>query len=607
MKKTNKTRIGGQAVIEGVMMRGKSSAATAIRGESGDILIRSEYIKTSEAAKKIKKIPLLRGVYNFVLSMKYGIGTLNKSAAVIGGDEEPTKFEKWLSKALKRDVSDIIMVVALVIGLILAVALFVVLPQFVMELFKFNISITGASRGFLVFLNGFIKNFITGIIRITIFLLYLVLISGMNDIKRVFAYHGAEHKVINCFEYDLPLTVENAKRMTVKHERCGTTFIFLVMLVSVLFFSFFGFDDNVFLRVATRIVLLPVVAGIAYEVLIFSAKHDNLFFRILRAPGMAIQKLTTREPSDDMLEVSLTAFKTVLAMDNDGSFPVSDFDNTVYLYSFVRDGVREGMKDFPSDESDWIMCHVLKKGRASLPMTKYVYLSDFLKMKRLVEIRKTGMPLQRVFGYADFYGYEIEVNADVLVPRPETELLVDEIKKYVEKLIVRRNNGEISERIKILDLCTGSGAIAIALGGIFKDRVEITASDISRKALETAIKNARKNGVSVEFVLSDMFKDISGGYDIIVCNPPYIRTADIDSLEREVRDFDPREALDGGPDGLDFYMRISEGYAKFLKEDGVLFLEAGQGQTESVASLFKDRDVKIVDDYNGIKRMLFIK
>jgi uncharacterized protein YqhQ len=369
LEKTNKSKIGGQAVIEGVMMRGAASAATAVR--SGEkILVVSERLKTDKSAAVIKKIPFIRGIYNFVLSMIYGVGTLNRSAAAAGEESEPTKFEKWLSKNLKIKAETLTVVIAVVFGLAFAVGLFVVLPQLIIQPFvNFDIKLSENLSGLEAFLNSFLKNLLTGIIRIVIFLVYLILISRMKDIKRVFSYHGAEHKVINCYEYALPLTVANVKKMTTKHERCGTTFMFLVMLVGVLFFAFFSFGENPFLRIITRIALLPVVAGISYEVLMFSAKHDNLFFRALRAPGMLLQRLTTNEPSYDMIEVSLAAFKTVLAMDADEKFPISNFENTLYPYPFVRDFMRENAEDFPPDEAEWIMAAALKNGRAALPLT----------------------------------------------------------------------------------------------------------------------------------------------------------------------------------------------------------------------------------------------
>jgi release factor-specific protein-(glutamine-N5) methyltransferase len=606
-KKTNKTKIGGQAVIEGVMMRGEGSAATAIRSPDGKILISSAYIKKSPSAEKIKKIPVVRGVYNFGASMSMGLSTLFKSAEGAGGQgQKPTKLEKSVAKMFKVDAAKVMTWVALIIGVAFAVGLFVVVPNLLTGLIRFD--------GVGGFLNGFLKNLTEGVIRITLFVIYISLVSLMDDIKRVFSYHGAEHKVINCYECALPLTVANVKGVTTRHERCGTTFIFIVMLVSVLLFSFLGFGDGILLRLLTRIALLPVVAGIAYEILIFSAKNDNIFFRILRAPGMWLQGLTTREPDEKMLEVSLAAFKTVLAMDKNGDLPVSTFENTVYVYSYVRDRIREELKDYPIDESDWIIAAVLRKGRAALPLTDAVALADFEKMEAYAAKRKTGMPLQRVFGYVEFFGCKIAVGENTLIPRPETEILTDEVKKYALKKIAQDR-----QTVRILDLCTGSGAIAVALKKALGGGAEVVASDISLEALAAARSNAEANGADVTFVQSDLLDniEIGGGFDIIVSNPPYIRTDDIDGLDREVRDFEPRIALDGGIDGLDFYRRINAAYRRLLKDGGALFVECGAGQSRDIEAIFlppqerqdgaaDGKTARIINDYNGIERIIAI-
>jgi uncharacterized protein YqhQ/methylase of polypeptide subunit release factors len=705
------------------MMRGLASAATAVR--SGEkILVVSERLKVGKNAETIKKIPFVRGIYNFIMSMVYGVGTLNKSASAAGDDSEPTKFEKWVAKNLKIKAETLTAAIAVILGLAFAVGLFVVLPQLIIQPFvNFNIKLSENWSGLEGFLNSFLKNLLTGIIRIAIFLVYLILISRMKDIKRVFSYHGAEHKVINCYEFALPLTVANVKKMTVKHERCGTTFMFLVMLVGVLFFSFFTFDDNILLRTLTRIALLPAVAGISYEVLMFSAKHDNLFFRILRAPGMLLQKLTTNEPSDDMIEVSLAAFKTVLAMDADAKIPISSFENTLYPYSFVRDFIRENAAEFPPDEAEWIMAAALKKGRAALPLTEVVTLDEFEEMKEIIKKRRTGMPLQRAVGLANFFGLDLDIE-DALIPRPETELLVDELRKYIENLssknFVKTDNfpseaydkiggidsqktdsfsteiyGKIGgmepRKIRVLDLATGSGAIAIALSSFFdknieitasnisettaqNDRknhptvevtaseiseftaqndtqefhsidetpasdisksaqnkpkefrpiVEITASDISEAALKTARKNAEKHGAKINFIRGDMLENVGGGYDIIISNPPYIKTADIACLDREVRYFEPKIALDGGEDGLRFYREIASKIlnerqnetlangndsenSRILNDGGRLFLEIGAGQREGIKEIFERAEIEFIKDYSGIDRIAIIK
>ncbi|MDR3293517.1 MAG: peptide chain release factor N(5)-glutamine methyltransferase [Clostridiales bacterium] len=598
MKKTNKTRIGGQAVIEGVMMRGAASAATAVRCADGTIAVISERVTKSKSAERIGKIPLVRGVYNFVLSMIYGVKTLNKSAEPFmqDGTSGGTKTSDGDAKK-KKGIDGLVTVVALVIGLAVAVGLFVILPQFIMQFIRFEINFGSGNDGIESFFTSFLKNLLAGIIRIVIFVAYLFLVSRLKDIKRVFMYHGAEHKVINCFEYARPLTVENVRAMTTKHERCGTTFIFIVMFVGVLFFSFFGFDDNMLPRIVTRIALLPVVAGLSYEALIFTAKHDNLFFRILRAPGMWLQRLTTSAPDDEMIEVSLAAFRSVLALESNPNFPVSRFEDTIYPYDYVRDAAREKMSGYDGDEYEWILAEVLGRKRSELALREYVTLIEYERILAFIKKRKTGMPLQRVFGYTEFYGYKINVDGRVLSPRQETEILTERTAARITEIWTER-----TERVKVLDLCTGSGAIAIALKKLFGDRVEVTATDIDNGALQAAKENAAANNIEIRFLKSDIFDDLTGEiFDVIVSNPPYIRTDKIDGLDREVKDFDPRIALDGGADGLRFYTAISEGFREHLTPSGVLLLEIGQGQDTDVKNLFQSAE--FVKDYNGIKRV----
>ena len=587
MKKTRPTRIGGQAVIEGVMMRGKTSAAVAVRDASGDILIDSEYVPAPEGVMvTLKKLPIVRGVINFVDSMRLGIGTLNKSAEAAEG-----KTQSRTDGPPSKRSGGVFIWISVVLGLVFAVGLFVVLPQIIMQLFKFTLANA--------FLDSFVKNLMAGLIRIAVFVAYLLLISRMNDIKRLFKYHGAEHKVINCYEYEKPLTVENVGGMTTKHERCGTTFIFLVMLVGVFFFSFFNFGNDVVLRTLSRILLLPIVAGLSYEILIFSAKRDNIIFRILRAPGMALQRLTTKQPNDSMIEVSLAAFKTVLAMEADGGLPVSSFGKTVYPYGFVRDFAAEQMKDYTPDQAEWILCHVLKIGRASLPLVKSVDISAFREIKRIIEKRKTGMPLQRAIGEAEFYGYKFYVDENVLIPRPETELLTEKVIEYIEK-----NFG--GAKLRVLDLCTGSGAIAVALAKSSGGKAEITASDISSEALKTAGRNAERNAAEITFAQSHLFSAFAEDdrFDIIVCNPPYVKTSEISGLDPEVKDFEPLLALDGGLDGLDFYRRISLEIRNFLKPGGAVFFECGKDQSRGIEALFKDFECAFAEDYIGIERII---
>lgn len=300
-----KTLIGGQAVMEGVMMRSPEGVALAVRRTDGAIV--KEYHKNTNKRKKgsFATWPVVRGVVVFVESLVSGMKIVTRSAELMGEgfEEEPSKFEKWLAKRLGKSAMDVALGVAVVLALILSVGLFIALPALIV--------------GWLPLAEHPVwESLAQGLIRLIIFLAYLVAVSLMKDVKRMFQYHGAEHKTIACYEHDLPLTPANAKTCSRFHPRCGTNFLFLVMAISILFFAVvtaltkLWLPQNSFiLRFAIRLLFLPLVAGLSYEVLRGAAKSDNIFCRIVRAPGMALQRLTTKEPDEEMLEVAIASFQ----------------------------------------------------------------------------------------------------------------------------------------------------------------------------------------------------------------------------------------------------------------------------------------------------------
>ena len=293
------SKIGGQAVLEGVMMRSPERLAIAVRSTAAGIVIRTRDLRKGPKPW-YRRTPLVRGIFSFVDMLVDGMSCLNTSAEMMGIEEEPGKFELWLSKKTGKSAMDIATGVAMVLGVALAVGLFVLLPQWLTNLMGRGIS------------NSFLMNLIDGALRMALFIGYLSAVSLMPDIKRFFGYHGAEHKVVNCYERGEVLTVENAQRQTTRHPRCGTSFLLVVMVISVLVFSLTGWHGPTALRMLVRIALLPVVAAVSFEMLMLLAKWNNWFVRALRAPGMWLQGLTTREPDDGMVEVAIAAFAACL-------------------------------------------------------------------------------------------------------------------------------------------------------------------------------------------------------------------------------------------------------------------------------------------------------
>ncbi|MCI6443661.1 MAG: peptide chain release factor N(5)-glutamine methyltransferase [Clostridia bacterium] len=587
-KKVKKTSIGGQAVLEGVMMRGRCGVATAVRDSDGIIRIEAERITPPEKKSIFVRLPIIRGIVNFFSSLVTGTKILMRSAEVYGGDDdEPSKFDKWLAKTFKIDVMDVVLFFGVALGLVFSIALFFILPTFLGGL------IGKAAPN----MPPIVKNLIEGGIRILIFVGYILFTSLLKDIKRTYMYHGAEHKTITCYEKGLDLTVENVKKCRRVHDRCGTTFMFFVMFVSILVYSVFGaifpvLNENVGLKMLSRIVLLPLIAGLSYELLKLLAKTDSPLVLPLKAPGLLLQMLTTKEPDEQMMEVAIAAFEKVLKMDEDPNEPVCKFVCPEKV-SVVTENLKKKFRSSSVDETDaeWIVSIVTGIKRSELGGDSRVKSSHIDKIDELAAERIKGKPLSYVLGNADFYGYEIKVDERVLIPRPETEELVSEVLKVVKNTD------------KVLDLCTGSGAIALVINK--KSGASVTATDISEAALEVAKENFKQFDAAVETRLIDLYGDLSEKFDIIVSNPPYIKTEEIDTLDKEVKDYEPRIALDGGEDGLDFYRRICEGAKLRLNEHGKLFLEAGYGEAEEIKKMLEnDFNVEIIKDISGIDRII---
>ncbi|UOW68072.1 DUF1385 domain-containing protein [Paraclostridium bifermentans] len=295
-----KQPVGGQAVIEGVMMQSKNKRAIAVRKNDGEIIIRKRNIKSWISDKNIDKIPFLRGAFILIETMIEGINSMNFSSEFfLDDDEEESAFDKFINKLFKDKANDVIIIISLIIGLFFAMLLFVVTPTMIGGLFSRFIN------------SDLILNLIEGFTRICILFIYILLISMNKDIKRVFEYHGAEHKAIYCYENDLDLTVENARKFKTQHPRCGTNFLFIVMFTSIILFSFFGWPNPI-IRIVMRIVCVPIVAGISYEIIKLLGKYNNILTKIVAYPGMMLQKLTTKEPDDKQLEVALKALDAVI-------------------------------------------------------------------------------------------------------------------------------------------------------------------------------------------------------------------------------------------------------------------------------------------------------
>jgi release factor-specific protein-(glutamine-N5) methyltransferase len=604
MKKQNlkKTYIGGQAVMEGVMLKGRTAYATAVRDPEGNVQVESKRITPPERQKKWLRAPFIRGVVSFVQSLVLGNEVLMRSAdvAIEDDDEQQSKAEKWLTEKHKIDLNGLMNGITTVVAILMAVVIFIFLPQKLTNLISGWVGWGETPKGqqLLWF------NLIEGGIRLVVFLAYMLLMTVSKTLRRVYMYHGAEHKTITCFEKGMDLTVDNVRSCRRVHDRCGTTFLFIVMIVSILIFSFANYGvaewlyvDNAtvnnVIRIVLKLLMLPIVAGVSYEILRLLSKSDAKILYIFKWPGLLLQRVTTQEPTDDMIECAIVAFKTVEAMDADEKIPEKMFAIGGKLSDILkRTKERFERAGIDEEEAEWIFSLKLGIPKSAIAggEERILKRQDVQEILDVVDQRLTGRPLWYIMGDTDFYGYTLKVDERVLIPRRETEELALHV---VMSVAAESFNGEC----EILDLCTGSGAIAIAVAKELEKKgiaANVTASDISEGALELARENAAANYANVRFVQSDLFVRLRNRYHVIVSNPPYIPTEVIEGLQREVKDYEPRLALDGGEDGLEFYRRIARSAPAHLEKGGMVIVEVGDGQASDVAKLFTTAEYTII-------------
>ena len=695
--------------MEGVMMKGPDRTAIAMRLPSGELYLRT---KKHPPKSKVMKVPFVRGVVAFWNSLVGGMGTLMESADILEEyapeeyAEEPGKLEAWVNKRFGEKAAwNFLLWSAVIVAIAISLALFVIFPTWVVNFAGKWIE------------NAIILNLIEGVLRILMFIGYVAAIRQMEDIKKLFRYHGAEHKTIHCYENDRVLVPENAAQFYTLHPRCGTSFMVFVLIISLLLFSFLGWP-NLAVRIASRILLIPVIAAISYELLKWAGRSDGWLVKALSWPGLMLQRLTTAEPDHDQLEVAILSLKAVLVdpgvpevdsfVDKDGNIirsaaqekavgeemeqwaaeveahtedtkkaaegaveenrrmvertvfeepgiPPADDEQIKEAIKFLEDLDTDGYTIVAPEETDGRTIvraivdretleakartiarrytkdiktyeNALAWGQAALGMlpngkneAKVImsYASglsttemitrakelmrddDFEEFEKRIYSRIEGMPLQYIVGMQEFMGLPFRVNPSVLIPRLDTEILVEQVLGIIE--------GKEMKAPEILDLCTGSGAIGISLAAKVPGAI-VTMTDVSEDALQTAMSNAGLNGVNrrCSFLLGDMFDAIAEDktFDIIVCNPPYIESTVIDTLDVEVKDHEPRIALDGGEDGLDYYRTIADEASMHLKSGGVLALEIGSEQAIAVKRMLNK--AKTYDSVRTVRDLAYL-
>lgn len=578
-----KCDVGGQAIIEGVMMRGAKGLATAVRTPNGEIEVKVKRTTPITKKYKILNIPIIRGAATLIDSLIIGINTLNYSASFFEEDEEESKFDAWLKNKLgDKGANDLIITLTMMVSFFVAAGLFLGIPTAIASIFKG------------IGLSPILLNLIESAIRIAILITYMYFISKLDDIYRIFQYHGAEHKTIFCYEAEEKLTIENVKKFGRLHPRCGTNFLFLTMIVSIILFTLTGWG-GFWQRLILRIVLMPLVAGITYELIKWLGRTESKLRKFIAYPGLKLQELTTKEPDDEQLEV---AIKSLMAAEG------IEYKKTIG--ELLIDGnkiLKEANIDTYILDVQLLLGKVLGKDKLYLITNKEEEVSKIKEKEfyKLINQRKDKMPIKYILKSAEFMGLEFQVEEGVLIPRGDTEILVEETLKFIKN----------ERRYDICDLCCGSGAIGISIAYL-KENTNVDLIDYYEIPEKVTKKNIRKHNLDsrTNFIKSDLLKEpisMNKKYDILVSNPPYIKDEVIETLMDDVKKYEPHTALSGGEDGLYFYKKIIDDSNKILKDNGVLAFEIGHDQGKEVSDLMVEKgykNIRVIKDLAGHDRVV---
>lgn len=517
--------------------------------------------------KKIFEKPFLRGFFYFFYSFYLYFRCF---ILQIDDKEDKNKSAKNVEKI--GFASDYIFLIAcLIVAFLIGFLLLAILPRYI-----FNRIFEDT--------NYYFHSFMIALFRVAIFYVVLVILKFCPFMSGIYSFNGAGNQYMS------------GKSDTLRNRTYPLNFLNFVVNVSI--FSLFvvsliainiNFIANFFINLAIVLVLISLI----YEVLRFITFSKILWLKDI---ALITNFLVCNKANITHEEVLMSG---KIELNNFDSFEKLDKNRVSVstLYAEMQTKLKSSER-FEESDVDWIVATILNKNRAEVKLVRSVSQKEYREIKRACEKRAKGEPLSNIFGFVDFYGLRLDVNKKVLSPRMETEILVEEALKKIREYELR----------DVLDMCCGSGAIAIAIAKYYPCKV--TGLDVSKGALTVAQTNAQKNGVKIEFIQSDLFKGLKKNrkYDIIISNPPYIKSGDIEKLDVEVKKFDPRIALDGGQDGLDFYRNIIADAPKHLNKKGWLFFEVGVGQAEEVKEILQENgfdDIVIVKDYNKIERVVY--
>lgn len=537
--------------------------------ESGNKKVGGNLIKKEG---KVLSFPFFRGIFYFLFGFVLYFRTAIVSKSIVGGEKSTKKYK--ITKRITITSDFILLFASIICAFIIGLVGFKFLPNLIFNRLFGNVY------------DALLKGFIIGLIKSIILIFIFIFLKFCPFLNEIYAFNGAGCKYLE----------EKNKKETLIWRAYPLNFLNFLLNVSILssfMVSLVAIDISSIARVFINIGIYFACICVIYEIMYFTIRFN---YSWLKDISMLTNFWVCNKPKITHNEV-LTVIQKEMTNYNDFDTASNDRISLSSVYAEMETKLKTSDK-FEQSDVDWIVCNVLNKNRAEVKLIRSVSQKEYRDIMRYCDRKAKGEPLSNIFGFVEFYGLRFDVNKKVLSPRMETEILVEEVIKKINQYGFEN----------VLDLCTGSGAIAISIAK-FTD-CKVTASDISKQALTIAQSNAQKNGVKVEFVHSDLFNGLkkTKKYDIIVSNPPYIRRDEIEKLDVEVKNYDPKLALDGGEDGLDFYRKITEKAYEKLNKGGFLFFEIGNEQRKDVQLLLEQNgfeDVTVIKDYNKIERIVY--
>lgn len=560
-------KLGGQALVDGIIMTGKKCSVIVRRRSSGRIDIETRN-KRSIDPEGIDKIFLLRGINNFIRTIVESVSNLRFYESEKGDKGEVKSLNNFIALIVKNRI------LTLTLGLLFSIFLFFLLPEGIIEILP-NIS------------NIQIISVIKFFIRFIVIMIYISIVFSNKEFSSVLRYHGAEHKVINCYESKNKLTLENVQNSSRFHKRCGSNFIIYLLICYLLVFLVvprYSFSINILIE----LLMFPIIVGITYEIIDYMGRGNSIFSSMLFSVAKLMQNFTTKEPQDDEIEVAIVALKTAEGI---------KVKNTIKeLFLMGRSILRDAKIESYALDSRIIIEHCLGITPTQV-FTSEVEVSkeDEERYLSLINERKNGRPIAYMIGKKEFYGRDFIVKEGVLIPRPDSEILVEKV------LEILNSNKEYSS---ICDLCSGTGAVGISIqkNNDYVNCTYIDKYDIPLKVTEENIYlyDLKDRSYIVKSDLLEFFIKNELELDGIVSNPPYIKKKDIDTLMKDVRDYEPHEALDGGEDGLDYYRKICEQAKDVLVENGFIAFEIPHNKAFDIMYIMTSNNFVNIDIYKDI-------